>query len=233
MIALLKYNYKIHIKENKFMVPLLIYLFFHAVFYSTGTEKFVPGVIVCASVVFCIMAWMGFAYSELQDSRTEQIVFLKINNQNKYWISKIVFMFSVGIIVSIVGVVWPLVRSFSNDDISVNNFILGFFILILAAFMGTLIGMIFQTKVIGNRNKALLIVFLIIIVAIVKIPIGKEYPIAKVVTWILPPINNITNSCIGVGSFSLSLLVVPIICSIVYIILEIFIYIRLMKKILF
>lgn len=60
MIALLKYNYKIYMKYNKFMIPLIFYLLFQLIYYSTGSEKFVPSIIVCASVVFCIMTWMGF-----------------------------------------------------------------------------------------------------------------------------------------------------------------------------
>ncbi|MDS0525711.1 hypothetical protein NNC19_08475 [Clostridium sp. SHJSY1] len=233
MIALLKYNYKIYMKENKFIVPFLLYFLFHGIFYSTGTEKFVPGVIVCASVLFCLMTWMGFSYSELQDIRTEQIAFLKINNENIYWFSKILFMSSIGGVLSIFGVVFPIIRNLKSDDININNLLLGFFILIIASFMGILIGMIFQTRVVGNRDRALLFILFITLVAIIKIPIGKEYAFTKIITWIVPPINDITNSCIGIQGFSFNVLIFPMIWGIVYIFVEIYIYIKLMKKILF
>lgn len=233
MIALLKYNYKIYMKENKFIVPFLFYFLFHVIFYSTGTEKFVPGVTICASILFCLMTWIGFSYSELQDLRTEQIAFLKVNSENLYWGSKIVFIFSIGIILSIFGTVVPIVRSFSSDDININNFILGLLILIIASFMGALIGMIFQTRVIGNRDRSLLFIIFITLVAIIKIPIGKEYEFTKIITWVVPPMNNITNSGIGTQGFSFNALVFPMTWGIVYIIIEIFIYIKLMKKILF
>lgn len=233
MIALLRYNYKIYMKENKFIVPFLFYFLFHGIFYSTGNEKFVPGVTVCASILFSIMTWMGFSYSELQDLRTEQITFLKVNNENVYWASKIVFMFSIGIMLSVFGTVVPIVRSFSSVDININNFILGFLILIISSFMGALIGMIFQTRVVGNRDRALLFAIFITLIAIIKIPIWKEYEFTKIITWVVPPINDITNSCIGMQGFSFNSLVFPIIWGTAYVVVEIFVYIRLMKKILF
>ncbi|WP_143316500.1 hypothetical protein [Clostridium sp. HBUAS56017] len=239
MIALLKYNHKIYMKYNKFMIPVIFYLLFQLIYYSTGSEKFVPSIIVCASVVFCIMTWMGFSYCELQDWRTEQIVFLKTNNRNLYWISKIIFMSIIESIISLVGVLWPLIIScinngvFSNDEININDIVLGFLILVLSALMGTLLGMIFQGKVLGNRNRAILVLFLSVIMSVVKIPMANEYPITKIITWLVPPINNLTNSCMNMANFSLSILVIPIIYSMLYIFVEVMVYVGLMKKILF
>lgn len=75
MIALLKYDYKIYMKQNKFMIPAILYLVFQMIYYNTGFETFLPGVLLCANILFCIMAWMGFLYYDLQDLKTEQIVF--------------------------------------------------------------------------------------------------------------------------------------------------------------
>ncbi|GAA0076939.1 hypothetical protein UT300005_13170 [Clostridium sp. CTA-5] len=233
MIALLKYNSKIYLKYNKFMVPFIFYLLFQLIYYGTGSVDFVSDVTICVSVVFCIMTWMGFGYCELQDWRTEQIVFLKINNGNLYWISKIAFMFIIGILLSLIGVIWPLVSSLNNDGIRVDSIVLGFLILILSAFMGVLLGMIFQTRIIGNSNKSILILFLIIIITIVKIPIVNECPIMKTFMWILPPVSNITSSCINAVKFSLNILMMPIVYSITYIFVGTIVYIGLMKKILF
>ncbi|SHJ14298.1 hypothetical protein SAMN02745163_01410 [Clostridium cavendishii DSM 21758] len=239
MIALLKYNYKLNKKCNKLMVPIATFLLIHVIFYSTDSVYFVAGIGLSANLVFCTMAWIGFVYCEMQDTITEQVVFLKVKNNNIYWFSKILFMWIIGIILSLVGTIWPIIINISKggtefqNGIIASDVILGFIIQTLVALMGVLLAMIIQTKVIGNRNKAILILSFLSFIAVIKGPLIKEYSIFKVITWMLPPAYNIINSNIGLKYFSLNALIIPIIYSVVYILIEIYIYIKLMKKILF
>lgn len=238
-MTLLKYNYKINIKCNKFIIPFLIFCLFQIIFYSTDAVNFTASIIVCANVVFCIMIWMSFSYCETQDWLTEQIVFIKVKNDKLYWLSKILFMWIVGIVLSLIGIVWPLTinliknGALFHNKITLNDVLLGFFIQILVALMGVLLGMIFQTKVIGNRNRAVMILCFITLLSIIKGPLIIEIPIAKVITWILPPVYDVISSCMGLGKFSLSVLAIPVLYSVIYILIQIFVYIKLMKKLLF
>lgn len=185
------------------------------------------------------MAWMGFTYQDLQDLKTDQIVFLKVKNKNTYWVSKILFMFSVGSIMSLFGVIFPILygslrsKDLFFKDFTMNKVILGFCILILAAFMGAMLGMIFQRRVIGDRNRGILILVFIVLVAVIKKPITVEYSFTKAITWILPPISDLTNSCTKIESFSFGGLILYLGWGIFYVVLEIIAYIKLMKKVLF
>lgn len=239
MIALLKYNYKLYRKYNKFTIPLLIFCIFQQIYYSEGPIDFISSMIICANVVFCIMAWMGFSYCESQDWLTEQIVFLKVKNDKLFWISKVLFMWIIGIIVSLLGVIWPLVINLLSNgtsfekNVTLNDVLLGFLIQILVALMGILLGMIFQTKIIGSRNIAVMIIILCALLSVVKGPLIKEFPITKVIAWILPPIYDVISAVMKDGRISLSILAIPVIYSVGYIFIQIFIYIKLMKKLLF
>lgn len=239
MVALLKYNYKLYRKCNKFIIPLLVFGLFQQIYYSGGSVDFTSGMIMCCNLSFCIMAWMGFSYCESQDWRTEQIAFLKVKGRNIYWISKILFMWLIGIVLSLVGVIWPLIiNSISNstslgNKVMLNDVLLGFLIQILAALMGVLVGMIFQVKVIGNRNMGVMIILLYALLSIVKGPLIKSFPFAKLITWLLSPIYNVTNSLMVNGKSSLDILAIPVMYCLIYILIQIFIYIKLMKKILF
>lgn len=239
MIALLKYNFNIYKKCNKFLIPFILFCLIQAFYYSTGPVDFTSGIMVSANIVLFIMSWIGFIYCETQDWRTEQIVFLKVKNKKVYWISKILFIWIIGIIISLVGTIWPVVINIFNSQttlktqISLNEVLLALIIQILVAFMGTLIGMIFQTKIIRNRNISIMIIFAFALLSAIKGPLIKEIPIAKAITWILPPVNDVISSCIGLGNFSLRLLVIPIIYSVGYILVQIVIYIKAMEKLLF
>ena len=239
MLALLKYNYKIYRKCNKFIVPLLVFFIFEKIYYSGGTTDFISSMIICSNIVFFIMAWMGFSYCESQDWLTEQIIFLKVRNNNLYWISKVLFMWIIGIVLSLSGILLPLIANLLSDGFLFGNkvtfidVLLAFFIHALATLMGLLLGMIFQTKVIGSRNISVIIIILSALLSIIKGPLIIEFPISKVVTWILPPIYNVTSPCIENGRFSLNLFIIAVIYSVVYILIQIFTYIKLMKKLLF
>lgn len=190
-------------------------------------------------MLFCIIAWIGFTYQDLQDLKTDQIVFLKVKNKNTYWVSKILFMFSVGSIMSLFGVIFPILygslrsKDLFFKDLTMNKVILGFCILILAAFMGAMLGMIFQKRVVGDRNRGILLLVLIVIMSIIKILLMNEFTFTKFITWILPPINNLTGSCTNIENFSLGILIISILYSLFYILIEVVIYIKLMKKTLF
>lgn len=238
-MALLKYNYKLYRKYNRFILPLLFFFIFEKIYYSGGSTDFISSMMICSNIVFFIMAWMGFSYCESQDWLTEQVVFLKVENNNLYWISKVLFMWIIGIIVSLVGVIWPLViNSLSNEtsfekNVTLNNVLLFFFIQTLVSLMGVLLGMIFQTKIIGNRNIAVIIIILSVLLSVVKGPLIKEFPIAKVIAWILPPIYDVISSCMKDGGISSSILAISVLHSVGYILIQIFIYLKLMKKLLF
>ncbi|SFD01924.1 hypothetical protein [Clostridium uliginosum] len=239
MIALLKYNYKFYIKCNKFMIPLLFFCLFQLIFYSEGPVHFTSSIMICSNVLFCIMTWIAFIYCETQDVRTEQIVFLKVNNNNSYWLSKIIFLWIVGIVLSFIGVIWPIIANlvkagaFFENNIGLIDLLLAFLIQVLVAFMGLLLGFIFQTKITGTRNVAVTLLFLCTLLSIVKCALVNECPIAKTIMWIFPPVSEVINSCMTLGKFSISILTIPIVHSVFYILILSFIYLKLMKKLLF
>ncbi|MEW8956021.1 hypothetical protein [Clostridium sp.] len=239
MIALLKYNCKTYIKSNKFIIPFLILCIFQLLSYNITPVNFTYNMITFANLIFFIMAYMGFSYCEMQDSVTEQIVFLKVRNNNLYWISKILFIWVLGIIISLIEVILPVVinilsgGTFFQSEVTLSEVILAIVINILVALMGILLGMIFQTKIIGDKNSAVMGITFIALISVIKGPLVKEFPIAKVITWILPPVYDIASLCASLGRFSLSVLSIPIIYGVIYILIVIFIYIKLMKKLLF
>ena len=78
-----------------------------------------------------------------------------------------------------------------------------------------------------------MIIILCALLSVVKGPLIKEFPITKVIVWILPPIYDVISAVMKDGRISLSILAIPVIYSVGYIFIQIFIYIKLMKKLLF
>lgn len=231
MIGLLKYNYKIYIKNNKFIIPLICFCIFQYIYYSEGKDNFHPGVIFCSNITFCVMIWMGFIYCEFQDSRTEEIMYLRVNNEKVYWLSKILFMFSIGIGVSLLGTVWAIVKCEEGRQLS--NILFAFILQLTASFLGVMIGMILQIKVTGSKNRSILFMIFCGLISMIKMPIIKECSYLKFIMWIFPPISDFTYSCMGSSEFSLQNSGMSCVYCVIYILILIFIYYKLMKKILF
>ena len=226
-------------KYNRLIVPILIICIFQRFSYSITPVDFTDNMVLYANLIFFIIAYMGFSYCEIQDSITEQIAFLKVRNSNVYWSSKILFMWILGIVISMIGVILPVVintlsgGTLFHRKVELIEVILAIVINILVGLKGVLLGMIFQTKIIGDRNRAIIGIILIALISVIKGPLVNEFPLAKAITWILPPVYDIANSCALLGRFSLSVLAIPLIYGVIYILIGFIIYIKLMKRLLF
>lgn len=231
MLGLMKYNYKVYIKNNRFIIPLISFCIFQYIYYSNVQEKFLPSVLFCANVDFVIMIWIAFIYCFYQDSRSEETIYLKVNNDKIYWYSKILFMLSIAVLIALLGTLWPSLKS--AHPLNYKNISYSFIIQFICSSIGLLLGMILQVKVTGEKNKSILSIIFIALIAMLKFPIIRECYFFKYILWIFPPISDLTFACVNTDTFSLSLLSIPLIYSIIYFLLEGILYYKIMKKLLF
>ena len=231
MLGLMKYNFKVYIKNNRFIIPIMFFCIFQSIYYSAENIKYEPAVTFCSNVSFCVMIWTGFTYCLYQDSRTEEVIFLKVQNERVYWISKVLFMMSIAFLTALLGTSWAFIRSVGN--LTLLQGVYGFLIQFITAVLGLLVGMLLQVKVTGDKNKSILYMIFVGLIAMIKLPIIRECFFLKYVLWILPPVSDLAFCCIKQDYFSMDLLLFPVLYCIIYIAIQIFVYYKVMKKKLF
>ena len=178
-------------------MPFFAWISFMVISYSFDPEDMVSSCMVSISCLFFIMVWMTIKYMELVNPISEQLLLLKVRNDDCYYLSKIVFLLLLGTIMSVIGVLFPTMknaiigfrlytRPLTACDVGAS-FVLHFFM----ALLGIVTGSLLQPRTMKERKTAVLLTAGIAIMGLAKEGLNAEMPAAKFVTWIFPPLNNV------------------------------------------
>lgn len=222
MLALIKYNYKLHIKTKRFIVFLLIYLAFISIYIISDKSILLESTSFCGNILYLISVLIGFKYSEIQDWRTEEIVYLKVQSKFKYWMSKVLFIMIVGCVVSLIGIMFTSsLIIFKGGGIMLNIVIKAFIFHSVIFSIGGILGMIFGVNNSSQRNTALMILVLISLLSLLRSYVIAEWPMTKLIMYIIPPIND------TLLAYSKMENMIMVLCwCILYLVLEVVIYIK-------
>jgi hypothetical protein len=175
-----------------------------------------------AWVIFFIMTFVGFSYTELENPVTEQLVLLKVQNDNLYYLSRVVVLMIVGVIMSVIGILYPVISNIYNHSqlftrsLILSDIVFGFVLHCTMGILGTLTGSLFHPRIIKNRKIAILLVFFTAVLAITKGALIKEVSCIGFITWIFPPVYDILVTFTASEFFSLQAMAMPFLWGLVY-----------------
>lgn len=239
MKELIKYQVRIYFKSSKIIMPLLLWLIFLRISYSQKPLEYNPNIVMSAGVLFFIMTWIGYSYMDLEDSISEQIIILKIQNMNLYHCSKMMFLILIGAIMALIGIAFPVLQNIAigetlfKRDIIFCDIIGGVLLHCITAFNGAVVGALFHPRIIRNRKIAVLLALSVALIGYTTGVVEKNIPITRFFTWIFPPVYKILESFNGYEYFSVRNMVFPILYGSIYSVIVILIQISLLKKIKF
>lgn len=237
LISVLKYNLKMYMQSYKYIMPFFVFMIYTGMDYYITPVDIVGSMISSAAFLFALMTWIGFTYCNNIDLIAEEVLILKLKSHTRYWISKIIFMSAVGLFFSILSIGGPIIYNLIFNvfkyPVTFSDAFVSFLIHMPLSIIGVLIGMLLQPRIISNRKMAMLGAIFIVLMSIVKGPLINEFPYAKYIMWVFPPINEISKAYLNVKHFNIPNLIMPLIIMIIYIFIESFILIKRMKKVLF
>lgn len=200
MRGLVKYHLQQYFKTTKFVMPsaaLLIMLYGN---YSVKPADFVDCLLISGMFVFLIAVWIGVTVCDLEDTVSEQILILRVQSNRKYYFSHILFLMVISLIVSMIAIIVPLVQDLANGKQFFERSILssdvlgGFIILFLCAYEGCALGELSHPRIVKDRKIAIIFVFLLAVLSLVRGAITERFWPMKLIFWVLPPIWEI--SCV-------------------------------------
>jgi len=196
--SLIRYHYSLYVKTNKFIMPALLWVIFLNFSYSQQNRlEFVSSTLLSISFLFFIILWVAISYMESVDSVSEQILLLKIEKRNTYYLSKNVFVFFLGAALSLIGVLFPILLNALSGftlfarPLTLWDVLCTFILHIIIAILGASLGIVFQPRCMKNRKEALMFVTLIAIISMTKAGIIDTFSHAKYITWVFPPLSDI------------------------------------------
>lgn len=200
---LLRYYFRIYFKSTQFVMPFVMVMVFLYSMYSTAPIGVVESYSVSIVVVFLIMIWVSLAYNSLENQVSEQLLVLKVQSELKYYISKSLFLFILGFMVSLFMALFPVVQNaingfrLYNREITGVDVVFSLLLHIFSAFTGGAVGAFFHQRIIKDRKLALVMNFGIAIIALAKGALNNQYDFLKFFTWVLPPIADVMKDLSG------------------------------------
>ncbi|MDZ5726651.1 hypothetical protein [Acetobacterium sp. K1/6] len=222
MKNLLVYHFKTYLKSYKLLLPFLIYLIYLFTAYGIMPFSIVSSFSESAGVLFFIMAYVGFSYAELENPITEQLVLLRINNDTLYYLSRLTMLLIIGVVMSIIGILYPLVLNVINNNhlftrnLQFEDVAIGLSLHCLMAFLGAMTGSFFHPRIIRNRKMAVLLLFFVAVMGISKGALADYFPQTRLIAWVFPPVFDILAAFTGLEFFSLPAMALPVALTIIY-----------------
>ncbi len=196
-ISILKYTGLLYMKTNKMVLPAVVWFAFQFFAYTIIPVDVVSSVIMSAMVLFFIMVWLTFAYYDTESRTAEMIALLRVRNESFYYSMKIVFLFLIGVVFTLIGIGVPLLQhvisGFALYRRAITFYDIGCSIALhlVFAFLGIALAGIFQERLVGNRKSGILYMLVIVVYSLVKDGAAEQIVILKYVNWILPPVDRL------------------------------------------
>lgn len=222
MKNLLTYHFKTYLKSYKLLLPFLIYLIYLFAAYGIMPFSIVSSFSESAGVLFFIMAFVGFSYAELENPVTEQLVLLRVNNDTLYYLSRLTVLLIIGIVMSILGILYPLIDNVVNNGhlftrtLQFEDVVIGFALHCLMAFLGAMTGSFFHPRIIKNRKMAVLLLFFFAVMGISKGALAEYFPPTRLIAWVFPPVFDILASFTKLEFFAIPAMALPVTLTIAY-----------------
>jgi hypothetical protein len=196
---LLFYNFRYFSRSHKFIVPLVIYLTAFAVLYATKPLEAMNTYGMTAMFIFIIATLIACNFMEIEDPVQQQIVLLSLRNNTIYYFLKVFFVWIVVSVMSFIIVLYPAIFGFFSENVSVGNLIVALISHLLLGFLGVCVSVLFNSRLVKNRQFAILMLIIVVLISVVQKAIIIKSPATKWVLYILPPVSIVVDRITNFG----------------------------------
>ena len=203
-----RYQIQQYFSTRRLVMPLAVLLVLLYSIYSSKPVGVIDSLTVSSVFIFLVMVWIGATACDMENAVSEQILILRMQSAVKYYISHTVFLFLMGMMVSLIGILFPVIMDLCSQGqlfdrpLRIADLLWGFFIMSLSGFSGSSLGEISHPRINRSRKTAVIFTFLLAVTAVTKAAILEMIPVLAVILWVIPPISDVTALFAGETYFS-------------------------------
>ncbi len=222
--------------SSRMILPLILLFFYLGFAYSMAPQYVLDSFSICSLVVFLLMLSVGIMYDDINYPMIDQTIFIKTEKKEQIFGARCVLIAYISFGASAACVVYPVLVDLAGRGnlfmrpLRLEDLISAFFLFWLIGICGGVTGLFANSRLFKKREAALLLGALLGLVIILKGPIGEEFPPTRLLTWILPPVYDLSVNYCKEDYFSLSANGIYFLWLAGYTGIEIFLYIWLMKR---
>ncbi|WP_027087343.1 hypothetical protein [Cohnella panacarvi] len=188
MMAALSYLFRYYVRSYRYVAPLIVYMTVIIFIYGVVPNPVLSSYGLTSTVLFLVMAWLCFAYIDVEDRTQQTITVLHLGSTTKYYMAKMAVIALIGTILALCTAVYPVVFGKFSAQPTAEQFIVGLVSHVLLSYLGIAISAIFTSKLILKLNYSILGLFLVLSISLAGSGITERLPDQfAFVTWLIPP----------------------------------------------
>jgi hypothetical protein len=224
------------LRSSKLIVPLLILIAYIGIAYSIAPLNILSSFSICSLVIFMLLISVGVMDDDLSYSMIEQTILVKIHKKALFYLGRAVLIGVVSMAFSLIAVLLPLLihlwrgSELFSREIVISDVLSGLALFWLIGLCGGMIGLFANHRIISNRKTAILICIAFGLFTIIKGALVQQAQFLQYITWILPPIHDLSVAYCQDTYFRLGQTWVYFAWLMGYIGIEVFAYVKIMRR---
>lgn len=231
--TLIPYFFKQYLRSNKYIAPLLFYVASIAFTYSQKPVYVMTSYMFTCVFIYFVSAWFMYSFTNSEEAVQQQLIILHIKKENYYYICRILFIWIVVLILSIITVFYPLLGGFFIRKVYPLDIAAALLSHVIIGLLGICTALLFDERLIRSGKLRFLYLIGVLIISVVQVPLSAQYPFVKWITIVFPPAYLIVSSfgsIDAVGGSSFYSLLGDLTIVVIYSAILIFIFIKYIKR---
>ncbi|MCZ8539386.1 ABC transporter permease [Psychrobacillus psychrodurans] len=139
-------------------------------------------------VLFFIMGWVTITILHAEDQGLQQLTILHAKNKSGYYLALVINCAFVGLILSIVAVVYPIVFHVFKPGLLTIHIVIGFLAHFSLVILSIALSLFFTRELVKSNVNSWWGVISILVVSLALAVAKADILKVKILTWILPPL---------------------------------------------
>lgn len=163
--SLFLYNHKSFTRSLKFIPQILFFITALAVIYYQRTDNISSSYSLAIVFLFATMAWLTSSFINVEDPVQRGVTILHTKNVSFYYLSKLIYMFCVNAIFSILSILLPVIIHAFGKPVLLKEIWVIFLCHLAGGFMGISIGLFFDSRILGNKKFSTIMLLLMLLIS--------------------------------------------------------------------
>lgn len=231
--TLMPYFFKQYLRSNKYIAPLLFYVASIAFTYAQKPVYVMTSYMFTCVFIYFISAWFMYSFTNSEGAIQQQLIILHIKKEKYYYISRILFIWILVLILSIITVVYPIIGGFFIRKVYPLDIAAALLSHVFIGLLGICTALLFDERIIRSGKLRFLYLICVLIISVVQVPLSVQYPFVKWITIVLPPAYLIVSrfgAIDAVGFLSFNKLLCDLTIVVIYSAILIFVFMKYMKR---
>ncbi|MBQ7067448.1 MAG: hypothetical protein IJN92_11585 [Lachnospiraceae bacterium] len=196
--AVYKYEMQKLLKSRKWLTPLIFLAMYLGFSYSVGPLEIVSSLGLCSLVAFIGVLVVIFMCEDNRCQTMDQTIFIRLSNKKTYYLGRVLMVVAVSFIAALIGILVPIFQciingpGFFTTPFTIGYGISGFYLFFISGFSGGMVALLLNGRLIPKKEASISICILTALLTIVKGGLHDKYPITRFLSWILPPLYDLS-----------------------------------------